>query len=123
MKPWETFILNHRMDDLRQRAEQGRFLDAREASTVEMVVAAQPEADRLPMVEALATWKVARDRAYPFDWCRATWPTLADAQAYAAYLNAKADTNPEQSKESRLFSAFVEALPAAWAHGRDGGDV
>lgn len=119
MKPWETFILTCRMDDLRQRAEQGRFLDSREASTVEMVVAAQPEADRLPMVDALAAWKAERDRAYPFDWCRATWPTLADAQAYAAYLSAKADTNPDRAEEARLFAVFVEALPAAWAQGRD----
>ena len=119
MRPWETFILNYRMDDLRQRAEQGRFLDAREASTVEMVVAAQPEADRLPMVEALAVWKAERDRAYPFDWMSATWPTLADAQAYAADLTAKADTNPDRAEEARLFAAFVEALPTAWAQGRD----
>ena len=119
MKPWETFILTCRMDDLRQRAEQGRFLDSREASTVEMVVAAQPEADRLPMVDALAAWKAERDRTYPFDWCRATWPTLAEAQAYAGYLTAKADTDPDRAEEARLFAVFVEALPAAWAHGRD----
>lgn len=118
MSPWEIFILPHRMRDIRHRAEQGCFLDARESSTVEMVVAAQPEADRLPMVDALAAWKVCRDRAFPFDWCRATWPTLADAQAYAAYLTTKSDTNLERVEEARLFAAFVEALPAAWARGR-----
>ena len=85
---------------------------------MEMIVAAQPEADRLPMVDALAVWKVRRDRVFPFDWCRATWPTLADTHAYAAYLTAKADTNPERAEEARLFAAFVEALPAAWARGR-----
>ena len=107
------------MDDLRWRIEQGRPIDDGEASIMELVVAAQPEADRLPMVEVLAAWRVARDREHAFDWSRATWPTLADAQAYAAYLTAEA--NPEwaaEVEEARLFAAFVEALPAAWARGR-----
>ena len=124
VRPWETFILLHRMDDLRWRIEQGRSIDDGEASIMEMIVAAQPEADRLPMVDALAAWRKERDREHAFDWCRATWPTLADAQAYAAHLTANAD--PEwagEMEEARLFAAFVEALPAAWAHGREGGEV
>ena len=114
MRPSDTFLLEvHR---LRYRVEQGRLED--DTPCLDAAVLAQPEADRLPMVGALAAWKVERDRAYPFDWCRATWPTLADAQAYAAYLAAKADTNPERAEEARLFAAFVEALPAAWAQDR-----
>jgi hypothetical protein len=111
------------MDDLRWRIEQGRPIDDGEASIMELVVAAQPEADRLPMVDVLAAWRRARDHEHAFDWCRATWPTLADAQAHAAYLTTKADTNPERGEEARLFAAFVEALPAAWARGRDGGEA
>jgi len=120
VRPGETFVLH--LGSLRKRAEQGR-LYTDEDSCLDLVIGAQPEADRLPMVDVLAAWKVERDRTFPFDWCRATWPTLADAQAYAAYLTAKADTNPERGEEARLFAAFVEALPAAWAHGREGGEV
>jgi hypothetical protein len=79
VSPFDTFLLD--VYGLRHRAEQGCLHD--DAGDVDSVVLAQPEADRLPMVDALTTWKTARDRAYPFDWCRATWPTLADAQAYA----------------------------------------
>lgn len=114
MKPFDTLLLD--VYGLRHRVEQGRFED--DTPCLDAAVLAQPEADRLPMVGALAAWKVERDRAYPFDWCRATWPTLADAQAYAAHLTAEADMNPERGEEARLFAAFVEALPAAWAQGR-----
>ena len=120
MRLSDTFVLE--LVGLRNRAAQGRLYSDPEAPDLDVILAAQPEADRLPMVDALAVWRAERDRAYPFDWCRATWaawPTLADAQAYAAYLSAKADTNPERGEEARLFAAFVEALPAAWAQGRD----
>ena len=115
MSPFDTFLLD--VYGLRHRAEQGRLHDDGEW-VLDSAVTAQPEADRLPMVDALAAWKVCRDRVFPFDWSRAMWPTLADAQAYAAYLTAKADTNPARAEEARLFAAFVEALPAAWAQGR-----
>jgi len=114
VSPFDTFLLD--IYGLRHRAEQGRLYD--DAPCLDVAVLSQPEADRLPMVDVLAAWKVCRDRVFPFDWCRATWPTLADAQAYAAYLTAKANTNPERAEEARLFAAFVEALPVAWAHGR-----
>ncbi len=119
MIPSDTFLLD--VYGLRHRAEQGRLHSDGEW-VLDSAVTAQPEADRLPMVDVLAAWKAARDRTFPFDWCRTTWPTLADAQAYAAYLAAKADTNPERGEEARLFAAFAEALPAAWARGRDGGE-
>ena len=121
MRSSDTFVLE--LAGLRNRAADGRLYSDDDAPDLDLIVAAQPDADRLPMVDALAAWKADRDRAYPFDWMRATWPTLADAQAYAAYLTAKADTNPERVEEARLFAAFVEALPAAWAHGRDGGEA
>ena len=114
MSPPDTFLLD--VYGLRHRAEQGRLHD--DAGYVDSVVLAQPEVDRLPMVDALAVWRKERDREHAFDGCRATWPTLVDAQAYAAYLTAKADTNPERGEEARLFAAFVEALPAVWARGR-----
>ena len=117
MRLSDTFVLE--LVGLRNRAAQGRLYSDPEAPDLDVILAAQPEADRLPMVDALAVWRAERDRAYPFDWCRATWPTLADAEAHAAYLTTKADTNPERGEEARLFAAFVEALPAAWAHGRD----
>lgn len=122
MRSSDTFVLE--LAGLRIRAAQGRLYSDDEAPELDLVVGALPDADRLPMVEVLAAWKVERDRAYPFDWCRATWPTLADAQAYAAHLTAEADPEwAEQVEEARLFAAFVEALPAAWARGRDGGEV
>ena len=121
MRLSDTFVLE--LVGLRNRAAQGRLYSDPEAPDLDVILAAQPEADRLTMVDALAAWKAERDRTYPFDWCRATWSTLADAQAYAAYLSAKADTDPDRAEEARLFAVFVEALPAAWARGRDGGDV
>ena len=114
MNASDTFLLE--VYRLRRRVEQGRIED--DTPCLDAAVLALPEADRLPMVDVLMTWRAKRDRAFLFDWCRATWPTLADAQAYAAYLAAKADTNPERGEEARLFAAFVEALPAAWARGR-----
>ena len=120
MRPFDTLLLD--VYGLRHRVEQGRFED--DTPCLDAAVLAQPEADRLPMVEVLAAWRVARDREHAFDWCRATWPTLADAQAYAAHLTAEADPAwAEEVEEARLFAAFVEALPAAWARGRDGGEV
>ena len=118
MKPSDTFVLE--VNGLRDRVKAGRFSAD---GVLDRAIFAQPEADRLPMVDAVRVWQGHRNLAYLLDWCRATWPTLADAQAYAAYLTAKADTNPERAEEARLFAAFVEALPAAWAHGRDGGEV
>ena len=119
MSPFDTFVLE--FTGLRRRLAQGCLREDDDAPCFDLVVGALPDADRLPMVEALAAWKAERDRAYPFDWCRATWPTLADAQAYAAYLTAKADTTPDRAEEARLVAVCVEALPAAWAHRRDGG--
>ena len=119
MSPFDTFLFD--VHSLRRHVEGGRLHD--DTPCLAVAVLALPEAHRLPAVDALMTWRTARDRVHLFDWCRATWPTLADAQAYAAYLSAKADTNPERGEEARLFAAFVEALPAAWARGRDGGDV
>ena len=115
MSPSDTFLLQ--VYNLRRFVEQGRKDD--DTPCLAVAVLALPEADRSPTVDALMTWRAARDRTFLFDWCRATWPTLADAQAHAAYLTAKADTNPERADEARLFAAFVEALPAAWARGRD----
>ena len=104
-----TFVLE--FAGLRDRITGNRLYPC---GSLDPVIAAQPEADRLPTVDVLSAWKDYRRRAYPYDWTRATWPTLADAQTYAAYLAVKADMNPERTEEARLFAAFVEALPAAW---------
>ena len=119
MRPSDTFLLE--VYRLRYRVEQGRLED--DTPCLDAAVLSLPEADRIPTVDALISWRAARDRVFLFDWCRATWPTLADAQAYAAYLTSKADTNPERAAEARLFAAFVEALPEAWDWACEDGEV
>jgi hypothetical protein len=110
VKRFDTFVLE--ISSLHDRVKHGRLYPG---GTLDLAVAAQPEADRLPLVDALATWKDHRDRDCCNDWVRATWPTLLEAKTHAAYLAAEAAKTPARSEEARLFAAFVEALPAAWA--------
>ena len=118
MKPSDTFVLE--VNGLRDRVKAGRFSAD---GVLDRAILAQPEVDRLPMVDVVRVWQGHRNLVYLLDWRRATWPTLADAQAYAAYLSAKADTNPERAEDARLFAAFVEALPEAWDWACEDGEV
>lgn len=110
MKRFDTFVLE--IHSLRDRVKHGRLYPS---GTIDLAVAAQPEADRLPLVEVLAAWKDHRDRDCRDDWMSAKWPTLLEAKTHAAYLAAEAAKTPARSEEARLFAAFVGALPAAWA--------